>query len=166
MNDFEIWANELSDFLETTARRTEAWAEQTLQTFVDSADTLADEIEKQMRPTLEQWADDLQETVEPVETVIDEEVERFSEDLSEFITPIVVPLASALESWLEAMAAPVSRHVDPVFNEHTTCIGCKHYYGQAHGGHMMVCAMYPYGPEAEECPDWESVWGQQSDSNE
>lgn len=156
MNDFEVWARELTTFFEETARQTEVWAEQTLQEAVDTADAIADEIEKQLRPTLEQWADDLSQSLEPVESVLDQEVERFSEEFSEFITPIVEPLADAIESWVEAMAAPMVSHIEPMMNEHTACIGCKHYHGQAHGGHMLVCAMYPYGPEEETCPDWES----------
>lgn len=160
MNEFEAWARELSEFLEQTARSTEVWVEQTLHGAVAAADHLADEVEKQVRPVLERWADDLHQSLEPLETVLDEEADRVSEEFSDFITPLVVPLADALETWLEAIAAPINSHVDPLVNDHQTCIGCKHYFGQAHGGHMLVCAMYPYGPEAETCPDWESVWGQ------
>ena len=127
-----------------------------MQGAVETADSLAEEMEKQLRPVLEQWADDLEQSLEPWETVLDQEVERFSEEFSEFINPLVEPLAMALASWIEAMSAPVASHVDPVLNDHPTCIGCRHYYGQAHNGHMLVCAMYPYGPEAEHCPDWES----------
>jgi hypothetical protein len=160
MNDFEDWTRGFSEFLEQTARMTEQFAERTLVTFVETADQIADELEKQLRPTLDRWAEDFQNSVEPLESTLDRETERLSEELTEFLTPIVVPLSDALESWLEAIAAPLNSHIDPMVNEHPTCIGCKHYYGQSHGGHMLVCAMYPYGPEQEQCPDWESVWGQ------
>ncbi len=156
MNDFENWVREFTAFCEETVRKTEDLAEQTLQAAVDQADAIADEIEKQLRPTLEQWADDLGQSLEPLEETLDQEIERFSEEFSEFMTPMVEPLAQALESWVEAMAAPMASHIDPVINDHPTCIGCKHYYGQAHGGNMLVCAMYPYGPETESCPDWQS----------
>jgi len=156
MSDFETWTRELTAFLEETARQTETWAERTLQDAVDTADSLAEEIEKQLRPVFEQWADDFDQSLEPWEAALDQEVERFSEEFSEFINPLVEPLAVALESWIEAMSAPVASHIDPVLNDHPTCIGCRHYYGQAHGGNMLVCAMYPYGPEEESCPDWES----------
>ncbi|MEM6437203.1 MAG: hypothetical protein AAF773_25605 [Cyanobacteria bacterium P01_D01_bin.115] len=160
MSDFEDWARELSDVLDQAARATEAWAEQTLHGAVEAVDSLADDIEKQLRPTLERWAEDINQAVEPFEDVLDQEVERFSEEFSELITPVVVPLTGALETWLETMTAPIVSHVDPMVNDHITCIGCKHYCGQTHGGNMLVCAMYPYGPEAETCPDWESHWGQ------
>ncbi|MDB9525291.1 hypothetical protein PN498_04775 [Oscillatoria sp. CS-180] len=160
MNDFEDWVRELNAFLSNTARVTEEWAEHTLHTTVEVADTFAEELEKQIRPTLERWADEVDQSLEPLETALGDEIERFTDEFIEIVNPVVVPLVGALETWVEAMAAPINSHVDPVVNEHTTCIGCKHYYGQAHGGQMLVCAMYPYGPDAETCPDWESVWGQ------
>jgi len=156
MNDFENWARDFSRLWEDAARQTEIWAEETLQGVVDTADVIADELEKQLAPTLDQWADELNRSLEPLETALDQESERFSEEVSEFLTPIVEPMAVALESWIEAMATPIANHVDPMVNEHHACIGCKHYYGQIHGGNMLVCAMYPYGPEDEQCPDWES----------
>lgn len=156
MNDFELWARELTQFFETTARNAEAWAEQTLTDAADTADAIADELEKQLRPTLEQWADELNESLDPFETSLITEIERFSDELAERVTPIVVPMAEALETWFEAMAGPITSHVDPILNDHPTCVGCQHYYGQAHGGNMLVCAMHPFGPEEENCPDWES----------
>jgi ABC-type transporter Mla subunit MlaD len=160
MSNFEDWTRRLGEFLEDTVRTTETVAEQTLSGFVEAADSVADEVEKQLRPTLEQWADDLSQSLEPLETLLDHEAERVSDELNAFISPIVMPLADALETWVEALAAPINRHVDPMINDHTVCIGCKHYYGQAHGGNMLVCGMHPYGPDDEQCPDWESVWGQ------
>ena len=156
MNDFENWVRDLTTFCEDTVRKTEGWAEQTLQEVVDTADAIADEVEKQLRPTLEQWADDLNDSLEPLESALDQEVECFSEEFTEFVTPVIEPLAQAIETWVEAMAVPMASHIDPVINDHPTCIGCKHYHGQAYGGNMLVCAMYPYGPEEETCPDWQS----------
>lgn len=156
MNDFENWVREFTAACEETVRKTEGWAEHTLQAAVGQADAIADEVEKQLRPTLEQWVDDLGQSLEPLEENLDQEIERFSEEFSEFVTPVVEPLAQALENWIEAMAAPMASHIDPMINDHPTCIGCKHYHGQAHGGNMLVCAMYPYGPETESCPDWQS----------
>lgn len=36
------------------------------------------------------------------------------------------------------------------------CMGCKYYYGRRDGGHFLVCAIHPNGPEADSCRDWES----------
>ncbi|MEM6715341.1 MAG: hypothetical protein AAF622_09740 [Cyanobacteria bacterium P01_C01_bin.147] len=123
---------------------------------METVDAIADEVDKQLRPTLEQWADDLNQSLEPLEATLDQEVERFSTEFSEFVNPLVEPLALALETWVGAMAAPMTSHIDPMINDHPICIGCKHYHGQAHGGNMLVCAMYPYGPETESCRDWQS----------
>ncbi|MEM6519077.1 MAG: hypothetical protein AAF892_03625 [Cyanobacteria bacterium P01_D01_bin.71] len=156
MSDFANWAKELATFFEAATQQTEAWAEQTLQDAVDTADAIAAEIEKQIAPTLEEWADHLNQSLEPLETALDQELERFSEEFTEFVNPVVVPLTSALENWVEALAAPVTSHIDPMLNEHVPCIGCQHYHGQIYSGNMFVCAMYPYGPEQEKCPDWKS----------
>ncbi|MDW8201610.1 MAG: Hpt domain-containing protein [Cyanobacteriota bacterium SKYGB_h_bin112] len=36
------------------------------------------------------------------------------------------------------------------------CMGCKYYYGRRDGGHFLVCAIHPNGPESDSCRDWES----------
>ena len=158
MSDWDNWARGWSDLIEGAARMTEQWAEETLQKTVESANNLADELEKQVGPTLNQWTEELYQAVEPLEIKLDEEAERISEEFAEFVAPLVTPLADSLEAWFEAIATPLNQTIDPLANEHTACIGCRHYYGQAHGGNMLVCAMYPYGPVQETCPDWESTW--------
>lgn len=37
-----------------------------------------------------------------------------------------------------------------------TCQGCCHYHGQSYGGHVLVCAMHPYGVDTEQCADWQA----------
>lgn len=166
MNNFDDWTQELSQFLEGTAKKTEQWAEQTLQQAADAADTLTHELESHLGPTLEQWADEWYQALAPIETALDEEVERLSEEFTEFVTPLVTPVADAMEAWVAAITDPLNKTLDPLVNDHNACVGCRHYYGQAHGGNMLVCAMYPYGPDQEKCPDWESAWEHQSSSSE
>lgn len=36
------------------------------------------------------------------------------------------------------------------------CWTCANRYGQAHGGNLLVCGIYPYGPEGDHCPDFEA----------
>ncbi|MBF2047631.1 MAG: hypothetical protein EDM05_032035 [Leptolyngbya sp. IPPAS B-1204] len=36
------------------------------------------------------------------------------------------------------------------------CRGCCHYHGRTYGGHLLVCAMHPYGVEDASCPDWQA----------
>lgn len=35
------------------------------------------------------------------------------------------------------------------------CGGCRHWHGQVYNGVPLICAMHPYGPDAEACSDWE-----------
>ncbi|MUG94276.1 hypothetical protein F7734_18565 [Scytonema sp. UIC 10036] len=35
------------------------------------------------------------------------------------------------------------------------CEGCKQYHGILYNNVPFVCAMYPYGHQDNECPDWE-----------
>ena len=35
------------------------------------------------------------------------------------------------------------------------CRGCHHYYGRVDGMHRLICAMHPYGPDADPCGDWQ-----------
>ncbi|WP_008319352.1 hypothetical protein [Leptolyngbya sp. PCC 6406] len=158
MSTPEDWVREVSEFLQVSTRITESWLTQTLDTTLKAADAIADEIEQRVGPTLEDWATDLHKAIEPLETQLDAEAERMAAEITEVMTPIVTPLVASLEVWFEALSTPINNTVDPWVNEHPACIGCRHYYGQAHGGHLLICAMHPYGPEDEKCSDWESVW--------
>lgn len=35
------------------------------------------------------------------------------------------------------------------------CHSCKYFYGKVHALGPLVCAVHPYGPDVESCPDWE-----------
>lgn len=37
------------------------------------------------------------------------------------------------------------------------CSGCKHHHGSTYNGVPFVCAMHPFGPDGEGCPDFEGV---------
>ena len=39
----------------------------------------------------------------------------------------------------------------------TVCWGCRHYYGRVDGMNRLICAMHPYGPETDDCEDWEAT---------
>lgn len=37
-----------------------------------------------------------------------------------------------------------------------TCIGCKHLHGEFYpNGEMLICGYFPYGPDGNECSDYE-----------
>jgi hypothetical protein len=165
MSQPEDWNQQWQAFWDTTARVTEAWVNQALDTTLDVADAWADEVEKQVGPTLETWAEHIHATLEPLEATLDAEAERMADEFAEQLTPVVVPLVESLETWFEALSTPINQTVDPVVNDHPACVGCRHYYGQAHGGNMLVCAMYPYGPMDRQCPDWASTWSSSQDED-
>ncbi len=160
MSSSEEWAENITAFLTVTARITESWLTHTAESTLDVADALTDEIAQQVGPTLETWADTVEETLKPLETTLGAEADRLADAVADQVTPLITPLVTELEQWLAAIAEPVNRTVDPWLNDHPTCIGCRHYHGQAHGGNMLICAMHPYGPDDQQCPDWESVWPQ------
>lgn len=35
------------------------------------------------------------------------------------------------------------------------CRGCAYFHGHTYRATALVCALHPYGPEGESCPDWE-----------
>ena len=39
------------------------------------------------------------------------------------------------------------------FFKPNACRDCQHYYGLGHGRDLLICAMHPYGPEADLCED-------------
>ncbi len=154
------WSRQLGELLETAARDVEQSLEQAIADTMQVADQVADDLEQQFGPVLDQWTERLQHTVEPLERVLDAEVERMANEVSTVLTPVVTPLVEGLETWFEAIAAPLNNTVEPLLNNHPTCVGCRHYFGQTYGGHTLVCAMHPYGAETSHCPDWETVWPQ------
>jgi len=36
------------------------------------------------------------------------------------------------------------------------CRSCKYHYGRINNGNMLICAVHPYGPENENCPDYQA----------
>ncbi|MGF1520687.1 MAG: hypothetical protein ACFBSF_00020 [Leptolyngbyaceae cyanobacterium] len=158
MNDWETWARDLSEFVEGAARAAGEWAEATIDKTIEVVDAVADEVEKQISPAIDEWAEGFYSAVEPLEHKLDAETERISEEFAALVAPLINPLADSLEAWLITVTTPVNQTLDPLVNEHTACVGCRHYHGQAYGGNMLVCAMYPYGPDQEKCSDWESTW--------
>lgn len=158
MSNADDWSQQWGAFFKTATLITETWLTQTVDTTLDAADAIAQAVEQQVGPTLEDWAGQVHEVLDPLEQAIDAEAERLTDEIAHAIGPVVTPMVDGIETWLDTVSRPINQTVDPWLNEHFTCIGCRHYHGQAHGGHMLVCAMYPYGPETEKCPDWQGTW--------
>ena len=35
------------------------------------------------------------------------------------------------------------------------CYSCKNFHGRSYGGNYLNCAVHPFEPPGENCPDWE-----------
>lgn len=130
------------------------------QEFWQSLDTWANEVNQ----FWEGVAQDVVETIDAVAKASDaiaDEVLRSFETETERIDDwldVLLEYDHAFNQQVEAVTRPIVQTFDPVLQEHPTCVGCRHYHGQAYGGNLLICGMYPYGPNAESCPDWESAW--------
>jgi DNA-binding transcriptional regulator YbjK len=130
----EDWFSQLEKTLHQAAEDTERWLTATADTLLDSAEQMTEEFES----TIDQALDQMDQVVEPWATI----------------------LTSNLASWVEEVSAPISQIVEPLVQDHPRCVGCRNYHGQTYGGHTLVCALHPYGPDEDlaQCPDWESSW--------
>lgn len=65
--------------------------------------------------------------------------------------------------WLASQSAPAAelRAMPYPKRSPSPCQKCQHYVGKVsggeQGGNWLCCAMHPYGPEGEECPDREEA---------
>jgi len=141
------WQQDWGLMLETIARDVEQFVNEVARGVDDAVESLIDFSEA----ALEQ----MEEAIAPQLDVLDREMQGWFEPL--------VDLVVTLETSLMDTTAPITHTVDPIFNEHPACVGCRNYHGQTYNGVMFVCGMYPYGWEGEQCPDWESVWGDKHD---
>lgn len=139
----EAWLKQIGQTLEAVADQSERWlvaasqdASEAMDELVDASISALSEFESAVLPTLD----------------------RLTEDLAQILEPGVDFLEDNLDRWVEDTAAPLTHTVQPWLQEHPTCVGCCHYHGETYGGNTLICAMHPYGPDQETCPDWESVW--------
>lgn len=129
---------------------------------------------------IEQLFTDVAKDVERVVGAVVEATEEFASQMQEAIAPdlearmneffdpileaylgfeiSVEELLDGTDEAIEASMRPMLHTVEPMLNEHSACVGCRHYHGQSYNGVMFVCGMYPYGWEGETCPDWQSTW--------
>lgn len=142
--------------------------QETLEVAAKDADRWLSEVSDQAERTLEQWVESSLALVEQVDRAIapalEETFSQVNEQVDEALDTGIVFIDQQLTPWLEETAAPLTCTVNPWLQNHAACVGCRHYHGNVYGGEMLVCGMHPYGPELETCPDWESVWRQETQS--
>lgn len=123
---------------------------------------LLTKVARQGEQMIEQWADSSLEAIEAAEKSIEENVApaflEINDQLDAALDASVDFLSEQVTPWLEKATAPIINTVNPLIQDHPTCVGCRNYHGADYGNEMLVCGMHPYGPADESCPDWESVW--------
>ena len=141
------------------------WLKQ-LQDDLNEAATVSSQlltrVAQQGEQAIEQWVDgsievvaaaekSIEENLAPAFLQLNERVEASLDAGEDFVNEQVTP-------WIEKAIAPISNTVNPLLQDHPTCVACRNYHGMGYGNEMLVCGMHPYGPDDESCPDWESVW--------
>lgn len=124
---------------------------------------------------MEEWQKTIFETIESVTDMVDEffmgvtdlvealadEVQNtIGVEIDQYLQDIFAPIAeiySELEEIVGETEATFTYPMEPTIEQHPACIGCRNYHGQIYNGNLFVCAMHPYGWEAENCPDWDST---------
>lgn len=113
------------------------------------------------------------------------EVEHFFQDVSqvieEFVEQVHDGVSTEIEELVEELFVPlidtyleqdnlisenfydeeadllINPKLEPNFEHHPACIGCRHYHGRLYGGNLLICGMHPYGWDDTSCPDWEKL---------
>ena len=119
--------------------------------------------QKDFLQVIEDAAKEAEQFFDQVAAVVEEVVAEIDQTLVEILDPLG-DLYLGMEETVDTAAQPFVQTVQPVFQEHPVCIGCRHYHGQVYGDNLLVCAMHPYGWEGETCPDWQSTWEQSAPS--
>jgi len=131
-----------------------------LEPLTDGVEQFFEEFGKGMSEAMDallEFADDL---AEEVDRNITPGLEQFDHQIAEWMEPVLLAL-TGLESTIDQAVEPVSHTVEPLLNQHSICVGCRHYHGHAYNGVMLVCAMHPYGivDGSDTCPDKEpTTW--------
>ena len=129
--------------------------------FFEVLETAAIEMEQFLADVAKGFDEVIDTCMEVSEAVIEQLNDSFLGDFEYQVSGWVDPILEAYLGFEVAVGdatQPISHTVDPMMNNHPTCVGCRHYHGQMYGENMLVCGMHPYGWESEKCPDWQSTW--------
>lgn len=125
-----------------------------LETVADEVEQFLLEVVKGVTETVDALADFSEEVAEQWQNATADEFNHQTDAWLDSVLEAVL----GLEAVMGEVAEPMLHTVEPILNQHPACVGCHHYHGQSYGGVPLVCAMHPYGWDAENCPDWESTW--------
>lgn len=134
----------------------EGWSD----SFVRGLEEVVTDVEKFLADVATEVNNVVDTLVEASEELVDQ-LQQATAGMGEGLTSLVDPILEAylgFEVTLENTIQPITHTIDPLLNNHATCVGCRNYHGQAYGGNLLICGMHPYGWQEEKCPDWESSW--------
>jgi hypothetical protein len=124
----------------------------------EGVDQLCQDVAKEVENAVEGFADLSNEIFEQIEEAIAPNLDEWDQQMTEW-TDSVLQLFFDFETDFNQSAEPFTQTLEPMLNEHPACVGCRNYHGYSYNGVPFVCAMHPYGWEADEaCPDWDSTW--------
>lgn len=129
-----------------------------LETIARDIEQFLGDVARGVDEAVESLSDFSEAVMDQVEEAMAPQFDVLEREMYGWLDPFM-DLVTTLESSILDTTAPITQTVEPMFNEHPACVGCRHYHGQTYNGVMFVCGMYPYGWEGEKCPDWESTWG-------
>lgn len=167
---FDAFGNAVQDFTQQLSEDTERWLDNLTEQLASASDDLvqttdqwAEQVQEAIDPEIDRLVIELNHVVEPFRVTLNAEINYVADELNEILGPLVTGL-SGIDQWFEEVSGPFNSTVEPLLQNYPACVGCRNFCGQSYGGNTLVCAMHPFGPEAErQCPDWESVWPQTKD---
>lgn len=127
--------------------------------FFKALETAADEVEHFFTEVTKEFTEIVEAFTTFSEDAVDQLVDEIDQHFGELVEP-VLEVFFGFEESINDTAQPFIHTIEPILDEHSACVGCRHYHGQVYGGNLLVCGMHPYGWEAENCPDWESTWAE------
>lgn len=116
-----------------------------------------DRWQKDWLQLLETTARDTEQFFEEMAAAVEAVVVEIDQVIAEIVDPLV-EFCLGVESAMDDAAQPLVQTVQPIVQQRAACVGCQNYHGQVYGGQLLVCAMHPYGYDADTCPDWQSTW--------
>ncbi|WP_052050540.1 hypothetical protein [Leptolyngbya sp. KIOST-1] len=164
---FNAFGSAVQDFTQQLSEDTERWLDDLTEQLIQASDALvqttdqwAEQAQEAIDPEIDRLVAEINRAVEPFRFQLNGQVDEVVDQLDGILGPLVTGL-SGIDQWFEDVSSPITSTVEPLLQNYPACVGCRNFYGQAHGGQTLVCAMHPFGPDEERhCPDWESVWPQ------
>jgi ABC-type transporter Mla subunit MlaD len=157
----------VQQFTDQLTQDTERWFDglteqlgEVSEAFVHTTDQWAEQVQDALAPEIDRIVDEINRTVEPLGYTVDDQFDEVADQLDQAVGPFLTTFMAGLDQWFEEVSAPINSTVEPILQNYPACVGCRNFCGQTYGGNTLVCAIHPFGPETEQCADWDSVWPQ------